>query len=277
MDFECPVVIPYYGGKYMMSKQLINMLPRHIRYFEPFFGGGSMFFRKKKAEWNVLNDIDNDLINLYLCVVHNFHELTQYIISFLRSRTIYEDSLEIIKRPVVDHPDPKRAAIYFFVVRNAFNNVVPNTFSKDTKWDTGIIEELRESRAKLNNVTIENLHFADLVRRYQPRPDDFFYFDPPYVVADKKSYYRNVFTEELHQELKEICDLIDTSGSKFMISYDNVENIRKLYKNYNLNYIKTKYVGTVPEKRGDIKTELVITNYTTQEQKELFYEYDKDR
>ena len=272
MDHNCPVVIPYYGGKYMMSKQLINMLPRHIRYFEPFFGGGSMFFRKKKAEWNVLNDIDNDLINLYICVQIEFNELTRYILSFLRSRTIYEDAVEEIKRPVVDNPNPKRAAIYFFVVRNAFNNVVPNTFSKDTKWDIGIIDELKVSRAKLDNVTIENMHFGDLVKRYQPRPDDFFYFDPPYVVTDKKSYYRNVFTNELHQELKEICDLIDISGSKFMISYDNVENIRKLYKDYNLNYINTKYVGTIPEKRGDVKTELVITNYKPQEQKELFSE-----
>jgi len=272
MDHNCPVVIPYYGGKYMMSKQLINMLPRHIRYFEPFFGGGSMFFRKKKAEWNVLNDIDNDLINLYMCVQVEFNELTRYILSFLRSRTIYEDAVEEIKRPVVDNPNPKRAAIYFFVVRNAFNNVVPNTFSKDTKWDIGIIDELKVSRAKLDNVTIENMHFGDLVKRYQPRPDDFFYFDPPYVVTDKKAYYRNVFTDELHQELKEICDLIDISGSKFMISYDNVENIRKLYKDYNLNYINTKYVGTIPEKRGDVKTELVITNYKPQEQKELFSE-----
>jgi len=270
MDHNCPVVIPYYGGKYMMSKQLINMLPRHIRYFEPFFGGGSMFFRKKKAEWNVLNDIDNDLINLYMCVQVEFNELTRYILSFLRSRTIYEDAVEEIKRPVVDNPNPKRAAIYFFVVRNAFNNVVPNTFSKDTKWDMGIIEELRASREKLDNVTIENMHFGDLIDRYKPRPDDFFYFDPPYVVTDKKSYYRNVFTDELHEELKDKCDLIDRSGSKFMISYDNVENIRKLYKDYNLNYIKTKYVGTIPEKRGDIKTELVITNYIPQEQKELF-------
>ena len=88
MDHNCPVVIPYYGGKYMMSKQLINMLPRHIRCFEPFFGGGSMFFRKEKAEWNVLNDIDNDLINLYMCVQVEFNELTRYILSFLRSRTI---------------------------------------------------------------------------------------------------------------------------------------------------------------------------------------------
>ena len=276
MDHNCPVVIPYYGGKYMMSKQLINMLPRHIRYFEPFFGGGSMFFRKEKAEWNVLNDIDNDLINLYICVQVEFSEFKRYISSFLRSRTIYEDAVEEIKRPIVDNPNPKRAAIYFFVVRNAFNNVVPNTFSKDTKWDMGIIEELKVSKVKLDNVTIENMHFGDLIDRYKPRPDDFFYFDPPYVVTDKKSYYRNVFTNELHEELKEKCDLIDIAGSKFMISYDNVENIRKLYKDYNLNYIKTKYVGTIPEKRGDIKTELIITNYTIQEQKELFGEGYKD-
>ena len=66
---SCPVVIPYYGGKYELSKKLISMLPSHDRYFEPFFGGGSMFFRKPKADWNILNDVDNDLVNLYITIL----------------------------------------------------------------------------------------------------------------------------------------------------------------------------------------------------------------
>ena len=89
MDIDCPVVIPYYGGKYTMSRQLVGKIPPHRRYFEPFFGGGSMFFRKKKAEWNVLNDIDNDLVNLYLCVISRFSELCEYVEWIPRSRQIF--------------------------------------------------------------------------------------------------------------------------------------------------------------------------------------------
>ena len=273
MDFDCPVVIPYYGGKYTMSKQLIPMLPPHTRYFEPFFGGGSMFFRKKKADWNVINDLDGDLVNLYLVVQTDFEEFCKYIMGFLRARQIYDEGVKEIKKPIIDNPNPKRAAIYYFVVRNAFNNLVGNTFSKDTKWNVDITEELKLSREKLDNVTIENMHFGDLIDRYIPRERDLFYFDPPYVVTDEKTkrqYYRNVFTDELHEELKEKCDIIHQNGGKFMISYDNVDSIRKLYENYELNYIKTKYTGNHPDKRGEVKTELVITNYKPSEQGVLF-------
>ena len=56
--YDCPIVLPYYGGKYEMSKKLIPLLPPHERYIEVFAGGLSMFFRKAKAKWNVLNDKD---------------------------------------------------------------------------------------------------------------------------------------------------------------------------------------------------------------------------
>jgi DNA adenine methylase len=117
------------------------------------------------------------------------------------------------------------------------------------------------------------MHFGDMVRRYIPREGDFFYFDPPYVVTDKKTkknYYRNVFDDKLHDELKEICDFIEDSNAKFMVSYDNKEEISELYKDYNLNHIKTKYVGTKAEDRGKVRIELLITNFKTQEQGVLF-------
>ena len=62
--YDCPVVIPYYGGKYELSKRFIPLIPPHDRYFEVFAGGLSMFFRKNKAIWNVLNDKDNNIVNL---------------------------------------------------------------------------------------------------------------------------------------------------------------------------------------------------------------------
>ena len=273
MDIECPVVITYYGGKFTMSRQLVGKLPPHRRYFEPFFGGGSMFFRKNKAEWNVLNDIDNDLVNLYLCVSQRFNELCDYIRWIPRSRQLFEEAQLLIKTPVIDNPNPKRAAMYFFAVRNSFNNIPTGSFSKDTKWNVDIIKELEQSRRKLDNCTVENLHFADLVKRYEPRKGDFFYFDPPYVVTDKrtkKNYYRNVFDNDSHELLKEMCDFIHENEAQFMISYDNKEEIMKLYNGYNVNFIRTKYVGTKPEDRGKIRIELLITNYTIEEQEELF-------
>ena len=56
-----------------------------------------------------------------------------------------------------------------------------------------------------------------------------------------------------------------------MMAYDDVPLVRDLYSNrYYMNTIDTKYVGTIAEKRKDIKTELVITNYEIKGQEELF-------
>ena len=271
MDASCPVVMPYYGGKFTMSKRLVTMLPPHRRYFEVFAGGASMFFRKKKAEWNVLNDIDNDIVNLYTCVLEKFDKLCEYIYWLPRSRKLFIDFNHNIKDVNINIPDVKRAGQYFFVVRNSFNNIPSGSFSKDTYWDTKIADDLKLSKLKLNGATIENLSFSELIPRYEPRKGDFFYMDPPYVIADKKKYYRNNFNEELHIELKRLSDLIDDNGGTFMISYDDVPLVRDLYSDrYYMNTIDTKYVGTIAEKRKDVRTELVITNYEIKGQEELF-------
>ena len=270
---DCPVVIPYYGGKYELSKQLIPLLSHHERYFEPFFGGGSMFFRKAKADSNVLNDIDNDLVNLYITVLKRFEEFCDHVFWMARSRILHDKYREDIKSSVVtSFPDVERAAKYFYIVRNAFNNKPLNTFSKDTYWRTDIVNELKVSKEKLNGSTIENLDFGELVERYSPiRPNDLFYFDPPYAVTmSRKAYYRNVFNQEQHIKLADVCKYIDNNGGKFMVSYDDVKEIEDLYKGYEIEKIETKYVGANPDIRGKVKTELVIMNYKAIKQGVLF-------
>ena len=271
MDFNCPVVMPYYGGKFKMSKELVTMIPPHRRYFEVFCGGASMFFRKSKAEWNILNDVDNDIVNLYICVLKRFDKLREYIYWYPRSRKLFIEFNHAIEDSNINIPDPERAAQYFYIIRNSFNNISRGSFSKDTYWHTKMVDELKVSKEKLNGTTIENLDFRKLIPRYDPREGDFFYMDPPYVIADTKKYYRNNFDNDMHNDLKEMSDLINNNGGTFMISYDDVPIVRDLYQDkYYMNTIDTKYVGTTPEKRGDIKTELVITNYKVKGQEELF-------
>ena len=218
-SIECPVVITYYGGKYEMSRKIVRMIPKHDRYIEMFFGGGSVFFRKKKSKLNILNDIDSDLVNLYVCVVDKFDEMEKYIYWYPKSRTLHDMFREEIKDTNIDIPDPHRAVKYFYCIKNAFNRVPTNNFSTHSDWKIKLIDELRNSRVKLDGVTIENLDFRKLIETYSPRELDFYYLDPPYVVADKrKDYYRNVFNKEKHKALKDIVDQIYDSNANIMNS-----------------------------------------------------------
>jgi len=273
--YDCPTIIPYYGGKFMLSNRLVPMLSPHKRYIEAFAGSLSMFFRKKKVkpeEFNILNDIDNNIVNLYRCVVDNYDLLVENIYWITRSRTTFDE----VKKGIIENsdftiPDCAQASKYFFLIRNSFNNIPYCPFSREATWKPNeLIKNLRYSRDYIGGSTIENLDFRDLVCRYKPKSGDMWYFDPPYIVAtEKKDYYLADFGYTEHEDLKACADMINMGGGNFMISYDDKEVLRDMYSEYNIKTIETKYVGRTVG-AGKIFTELVITNYDINEQHSLF-------
>jgi len=268
--YECPVIIPYMGGKFELGRKLIPMIPPHVRYIEVFLGGGSMFFRKRKAKLNVLNDKHNDLINLYLSVMHYWEIFMHDCESLLKSRTLYDGFKDELKEEIKykDMPYPLRAAKYFYVIKNAFNVNFHNPISKEAEWNEKMWNCLDFSKKKLEDTMIENLDFRELLHRYPPREDDFWYLDPPYVVAGERGdYYVHSLDMDDHEALFEMCKKIDSEGGKFMVSYDDHAVINDMYKDFAIMKIPIKYSGQLHNK--NYKNELVIMNYepiNTQEQ-----------
>ena len=261
--YECPIVIPYYGGKNTLSKELIHWIPPHERYFEVFAGGLSMFFRKKKAKWNVVNDKDNNIVNLYTCVLQKYEELIEYLFWVPKSRKIFLDYRDEIKSKVeFKIPDPIQAAKYFYCVRYSFNKLVHTPFAMSKDMNKDWKSELMYSRKFLGSTTIENLDFMELIDRYKPRKDDFWYLDPPYFIAtEKKDYYMNNFSSDDHLRFKEAIDKINDGGAKFMVSYDYRDEVYDLYSKYNIQTIDMTYAGATAESRSKSRKECVIMNY----------------
>lgn len=251
------------------------MIPQHIRYIEMFAGGLSMYFRKTKANSTIINDLDNDIINLYISVIEKFDEFSKYVYYFPRSRKLFTDFKKEIMttKDNIEYPDPRRAAMYYYVIKNSFNRNPYNPFSKSYKqglWHTNLIEEIKWSRKQLDGVIIENLDYRELVKRYAPEKGDFWYMDPPYIVAgEKKDYYFHDFDMEMHTELVTCCDNINEAGAYFMVSYDDRDEVKELYKKYTINKLECIYAGA-SEKKESI--ELVITNYepNTSKQETIF-------
>jgi DNA adenine methylase len=127
------------------------------------------------------------------------------------------------------------------------------------------------SRNKLNNTLIDNLDFESLIEKHEPQEGDFWYLDPPYIVADTRKYYTFNFTYEDHVRLKENIDIIHNKGGKFMISYDDKEDIYNLYNKYNIHSIPVQYSTNRAKGTQDkMYNELVITNYKVLKQESLF-------
>jgi len=270
--YDCPIVIPYYGGKYMLSKQFVPLIPPHHRYFEVFSGGLSMFFRKEKAKWNVLNDKDNNIVNLYNCIMYDLDKLVYYLDWLPKSRELFDGfRTEIKEKQHIEIPDPLRAAKYFYCIRHSFNKLIHTPMSMVKDWNKNWMKEFEYSRKKIGGSTIENLDFGDLIDRYKPKENDFWYLDPPYFIAtDKGDYYQHNFNAEDHIRLKEKVDKIHNNGGKFMVSYDYREEVFDLYKEYDVRTITLKYQGATDENRNKERKEYLIINYEPSDQMGLF-------
>lgn len=267
-------IISYYGGKHKMAPELIRMMPEHEAYFEPFAGSLAVFFRKPKVKFNCVNDYDKDLANLYyVCSKKElYNEFENSAFFLIQSRDIYNIIRQRINRnkKKVSIPDVERAAEYFFFIMNSFNNRPGTSLSKNvSKWDTEILEQVRWARKKLDNVIIENMDVVKLIEKYWKKENSFWFFDPPYWVANDSKYYGHVFSEYDHTRfLKGIQLLSKNKSANWMITYDDHPKIRELFSDYYIREIDVKYCSTY----DTIETnEIIISNFEIKhDQLELF-------
>lgn len=257
-------IFSYYGGKAKLADQLIGWMTPHENYFEAFAGGLSVFFKKGLAKWSCVNDLDKDIANLYyVCsrkdLFEEFKELAFYLIQSKEIYDIIRENINKEKRKI-SIPNVQRAVDYFFFITTSFNNRPGTSLSKNlTKWDTNLLEKLRFSRKKLDNVYVENLDVNELIRKYKDKENSFWFFDPPYYVAEGTNYYGHVFSGYHHEMFRDSVDLLsENDTARLMITYDDHPTIRRLFKEYLITEVDVTYSSTFET----IKTnEIVITNY----------------
>jgi DNA adenine methylase len=72
-DRECrPIksLLRFVGGKSRLTAQIVERIPPHLAYVEPFAGGAWVFFQKQPSQVEVLNDLDGELANFW-CGIQN--------------------------------------------------------------------------------------------------------------------------------------------------------------------------------------------------------------
>ena len=267
-------IISYYGGKAKLAEQLIDWMPKLDNYVEAFAGGLSVFFKRPKAKWTVVNDLDKDIANLYyVCSRRNlFQQFKEGAYYMIQSREIYNiirDNIAKEKKKIVI-PDVERAIDYFFYITTSFNNRPGTNISKDVgKFNTELLERVNKSRKRFNDVFIENLDVNTLIQKYHSKNNTMWFFDPPYYVANDTNYYGHVFRRYQHETFKDNIDLLAKNDkSKFMITYDDHPKIRELFKDYFIKEVQVIYSSTYETVDTN---EIVITNYEIYDkQKSLF-------
>lgn len=245
--------IGWIGGKRLLRKDILKEFPpagTYRRYIEVFGGAGWVLFSKEKhAELEVYNDINSQLVNLFRCVKYHLAALQQELQWLLNSREMFLTARDMQQEGFTDL---QRAARFWIIIKESYGSDC-HSFGLKGKNLLNNIAYLEKVAQRLNSVVIENLDFQHLIKTYD-RVDALFYLDPPYYNAEE--YYPGTFCTEDHARLKHCLDKVK---GKFILSYNDCPEIRKLYQSYKMIEV-TRQNNLVAESGRDYK-ELLIKNF----------------
>jgi DNA adenine methylase len=245
------------GGKSRLAARLASRLPESRCYCEVFGGAGWVLFAREPAYVEVLNDINGRLVNLYRVVRETPEKLAAALELLPRSRALYREFLE--------GPGPEEAvasaAVYYYLVKNAFSGQVGCGFSSSKKFPGkySMLADFTPWARRLNKVTLENLAYEDCLRRYDSA-DAVFYLDPPYLGTER--YYGGDFAAADHEGLREV---LGGRAGRWLVSYNDCPEVRALYRGYNVEEVRPRYsaakVAAAGRRSPAAGREVWITNY----------------
>lgn len=245
--------IKWIGGKKALKKKIIAEFPEHFeRYIEVFGGAGWVLFEKDMhAKFEVFNDINSDLINMYRCVKYHAAALQEELKYIMHSREIFKNYITQMQSEGLT--DIQRAARYYILIRSSFGADI-RSFATGVTDIAGRIDYLSEVQNRLKRVIIENKDFESLIATYD-RDNALFYLDPPYYKTE--SYYGSNFSRADHERLR---DVLKNIKGKFVLSYIADEYIMDLYRDYNIIPVTRRNTLSAQSNSADYK-ELIIKNY----------------
>jgi DNA adenine methylase len=253
------------GGKKSLRELIVSLFPLYYeRYIEVFGGGGWVLFHKPPGnDFEVYNDFNGLLTNLYRCVREKPNELIDALYFVLNSR----EDFDIVKEALVrDSPtsDVIRASYFYQLIRYSYASGLTSFGSQPhDMWSNFPLIE--QAHRRLSKVVVENKDFEKLIRQYD-RPVSFFYADPPYFETEK--YYKNVgedgFKKEDHIRLRDT--LMGIEG-KFLLSYNDCSFIRELYDAPNIQIESYTRINNIKQRydNGAQFPEILVANYDMHE------------
>lgn len=278
IDTKPKPFVKWVGGKRQLLKQFRELglyppeafNPMTSTYYEPFVGGGAVFFDllPKNAR---LSDLNSELVIAYNVIKSNVDELIESLQKHIYDKEYY---LKVRAEKVEDLSEIEIASRFIFLNRTGFNglyrvnksgqfNVPFGRYSNPVICDE---DNLRRVSDALRDVIITHQDYKNVLEA--ARGGDFIYFDPPYypisATSSFTSYTAEGFLEKEQAELRDTFVKLHERGCFVMLSNSDTPFINKLYSGLNgitINKITaSRAINSKGTGRGKI-TEVLITNY----------------
>jgi DNA adenine methylase len=270
--------VKWVGGKRQLLAQFRRMNlyppenfdPKKSRYFEPFVGGGAVFFDLLPEE-GFLSDLNKELVATYNVIKNDLEKL---IVSLRKHKTDKDYFLEVRAQDPNRLSDVAVASRFIFLNRTCFNGMyrvnskggfnVP--FGKYTNPLICDEDNLRKVSKALQNIDIKHQDYKEVLKK--AKKGDFIYFDPPYYPVSKTasftSYTAESFLDKEQTELRDTLVELHKRGCFVMLSNSDTPFINKIYsgiKGVRINKVQAgRAINSNGSGRGKI-TEVLITNY----------------
>lgn len=286
---EVKPFVKWAGGKRQLLSELDRHLPDEFKtYYEPFVGGGALFFhlfKKQRIKNAIISDSNEELINAYLVIRDHVEQLIEALRSeqFKNAEETYYQIREKFNEIRLAEKKGKqlrikRAAMFLYLNRTCYNGLwrvnksgeynVP--FGRYTNPHWCKPKRLRAVSHALQNIKIasadfEEVLFGQIEGIKAVGSKDFIYFDPPYNpvsdTANFTSYTRSGFGKGEQNRLQTVFKKLDRKGALLLESNSDVKFIRELYQAFTFQTVQARRSISSDASTRGATNELLIKNY----------------
>lgn len=256
----------YPGGKSRAIKTLAPFFPFEFSEFrEPFFGGGSVgLYLAQRQKRIFANDLNTDLYSFWQVLKTQnkvlINEIQSIKNNFKNGRELYES---LLARRNENLSEFQRAVDFFVLNRITFSGVVDSGgYSQkayESRFTQSSIDRLKNMDKILKTFTFSNEGYENLLQR--EGQGVFIFLDPPYFKATKSRLYGkrgDLHTSFNHEKL---CENLKNTKHHFLLTYDDSEFIRELYKDFYIKEFSVQYgMNNFKQTRAQKGQELLISN-----------------
>ncbi len=252
-------ILKYPGSKWSKAEWITSFFLPHHSYLEPYFGSGAVLFNKERSNIETVNDLDNNVVNLFEWIKRDPEKLAHEIYYTPYARQVYEDAFAM---------EPKNSlekALFFYIRLNMGHGY--RTSGERVGWKNDIQgrekayaakdwceipQKILQAAERLRGVQIENRPALELIMRFNYK-NVLIYCDPPYMLQTRHGkQYRHEMSESDHEELLQL--LLKHKGYVILSGYDT-DLYNDTLKDWN-RYETTSYTQTHTRKR-----EVIWLNY----------------
>ena len=270
--------IRWMGNKSQHINKFKQFIPEFSgTYIEPFLGSGALFLYLKPEKW-IINDLNKDLINIWINVQNNPEDIIKRFKKFGEyfKPLSKKDKLQVCKKitsKIEDmNYDIERVIIYLLMLYCSYKNIINNNkfyfsglslnissnnqyYFLTNNYFNNLIEisnYLNKTNGKIYNQSYENI-------LEKAKKGDFVFLDPPYIEKhdyqfnyNKHEQLDNTFLYKLYNEVKQL----DKKNVKWLMTQSNTKEIRDVFKEYTIKTFKVYRMN-----KKEYVNELLIMNY----------------